>query len=85
MDAQRLNLGTPDKSNVRTIYQFVHPKVLNSCQLVMGMTILETGSMWNTMPCHTMTTDGGLFIFRFAWGLHGFPFIRGAERPAILL
>jgi 4-deoxy-L-threo-5-hexosulose-uronate ketol-isomerase len=52
-DAQRLNLGTPDKSNVRTIYQFVHPKVLNSCQLVMGMTILETGSMWNTMPCHT--------------------------------
>ena len=52
-DAQRLNLGTPDKSNVRTIYQFIHPKVLNSCQLVMGMTVLEPCSMWNTMPCHS--------------------------------
>jgi len=52
-DAQRLDLGSPDKANVRTIYQFIHPKVLNSCQLVMGMTILEMGSMWNTMPCHT--------------------------------
>jgi 4-deoxy-L-threo-5-hexosulose-uronate ketol-isomerase len=52
-DAQPLNLGTPDKANVRTIYQFIHPKVLNSCQLVMGMTVLEPNSMWNTMPCHT--------------------------------
>lgn len=52
-DAQVLHLGTPDKANVRTIYQFIHPKVLNSCQLVMGMTILERGSMWNTMPCHS--------------------------------
>jgi len=52
-EAQHLNLGTPDKSNVRTINQFIHPKVLNSCQLVMGMTALEPNSMWNTMPCHT--------------------------------
>ena len=52
-DAQRVNLGTPDKANVRTIYQFIHPKVLNSCQLVMGMTVLEPNSIWNTMPCHT--------------------------------
>jgi 4-deoxy-L-threo-5-hexosulose-uronate ketol-isomerase len=52
-NAQRLNLGTPAQSNVRTINQFIHPKVLNSCQLVMGMTALEPNSMWNTMPCHT--------------------------------
>jgi 4-deoxy-L-threo-5-hexosulose-uronate ketol-isomerase len=52
-DAQSLHLGTPDQANVRTIYQFIHPKVLNSCQLVMGMTVLEPNSMWNTMPCHT--------------------------------
>jgi 4-deoxy-L-threo-5-hexosulose-uronate ketol-isomerase len=52
-DVQRLNLGTPDKSNVRTIYQFIHPSVLKSCQLVMGMTVLEPNSIWNTMPCHT--------------------------------
>ena len=52
-DAQSLHLGAPEKANVRTIYQFIHPKVLNSCQLVMGMTVLEPNSMWNTMPCHT--------------------------------
>jgi len=52
-NAQRLNLGMPAQSNVRTINQFIHPKVLNSCQLVMGMTALEPNSMWNTMPCHT--------------------------------
>jgi 4-deoxy-L-threo-5-hexosulose-uronate ketol-isomerase len=52
-DAQSLHLGVPEKANVRTIYQFIHPKVLGSCQLVMGITILEPNSMWNTMPCHT--------------------------------
>jgi 4-deoxy-L-threo-5-hexosulose-uronate ketol-isomerase len=52
-NAQQLHLGKPEQSNVRTINQFIHPKVLNSCQLVMGMTALEPNSMWNTMPCHT--------------------------------
>jgi 4-deoxy-L-threo-5-hexosulose-uronate ketol-isomerase len=52
-DAQHLDLGDPLKANVRTICQFIHPKVLKSCQLVMGLTILAPGSNWNTMPCHT--------------------------------
>jgi len=52
-DAKCLQLGAPEKANVRTIYQFIHPAVLKSCQLVMGMTILAPGSNWNTMPCHT--------------------------------
>jgi 4-deoxy-L-threo-5-hexosulose-uronate ketol-isomerase len=52
-DAQRLEMGDPLKANVRTIHQFIHPKVLKSCQLVMGLTILKPGSNWNTMPCHT--------------------------------
>lgn len=52
-DATPLHLGSNEQSNKRTIYQYVHPNVLKSCQLLMGMTILEPQNVWNTMPCHT--------------------------------
>ena len=42
-----------ENANKRTINQFIHPDVLQTCQLSMGMTCLEPGSVWNTMPCHT--------------------------------
>lgn len=52
-EASPETLGDPKTSNRRTIYKFLVPDVLPTCQLLMGMTQLEEGSLWNTMPCHT--------------------------------
>lgn len=51
-DAGQVKLGAAETSNDRTIYQFVHPDVMQSCQLVVGYTQLHNGSVWNTMPAH---------------------------------
>ena len=52
-DIQPSILGSMAQSNERKIYKYIHPQGVKSCQLVMGMTALEPGSMWNTMPTHT--------------------------------
>ncbi len=52
-DANKLELGTLEESNHRTLCKYILPGQVESCQLVMGMTSLEPGSVWNTLPCHT--------------------------------
>jgi 4-deoxy-L-threo-5-hexosulose-uronate ketol-isomerase len=52
-EAEPVEMGEAEQSNKRTIRKYIHPDGVKSCQLVMGMTTLETGSVWNTMPVHT--------------------------------
>ena len=72
-------VGDPATCNARTIYQYVHPAVLQSCQLSMGMTILEEGSVWNTMPSHTHERRMEVYFYfdlkpeQVVFHLHGKP------------
>ena len=52
-DANAIEMGSMEDANKRVIYQYIHENGIQSCQLVMGFTALEPGSVWNTMPCHT--------------------------------
>lgn len=51
--AKKVPMGDQGSCNKRVINQFIHPEVLKTCQLLMGMTVLEEGNVWNTMPAHT--------------------------------
>lgn len=52
-DENKVELGSMELSNHRVICKYILPGQVQSCQLVMGMTKLKPGSVWNTMPCHT--------------------------------
>lgn len=52
-DENKVELGSLEDSNHRTICKYILPGQVESCLLEMGMTSLEPGSVWNTMPCHT--------------------------------
>ena len=51
-EATPVNLGSPETANERTIYKYIHRDGIQSCQVVMGLTVLKSGSIWNTMPAH---------------------------------
>lgn len=54
-EASPVTIGDTKTANHRTIYKYIHADGIKSCQLVMGLTVLGEGSVWNTMPAHTHT------------------------------
>lgn len=61
--ASPVRLGSPESCNVRTIYKYIYPDGIRSCQLVMGFTVLESGSIWNTMPAHTHERRSEIYFY----------------------
>jgi len=62
-EASPVSLGDSSTSNKRTIYKYIHADGLQSCQLVMGLTILEAGSVWNSVPPHTHTRRMEVYFY----------------------
>jgi len=62
-DAEPVRLGSTGESNERTIYKYIHPDGVKSCQLVMGCTLLEEGSVWNTMAPHTHVRRSEVYMY----------------------
>ena len=62
-DANRLDIGSDSDANRRTLRQYIHPDICASCQLLMGMTMIADGSVWNTMPCHTHDRRSEAYLY----------------------
>ena len=62
-DCAKVQLGSQAECNRRTIHKYIHPDGIKSCQLVMGFTVLEEGSVWNTMPPHTHTRRSEIYLY----------------------
>lgn len=93
-DAEPLNLGSDKNSNKRTIYKHIHPKGIKSCQLVMGITLMASGNVWNTMPPHTHERRMEVYfyfglgesdrVFHFCGQAHETRHITVANRQAVI-
>jgi 4-deoxy-L-threo-5-hexosulose-uronate ketol-isomerase len=63
VDAEPTHLGSVKDANKRTIYKYIHPRGIPSCQLVMGLTELAEGSVWNTFPPHTHQRRSEVYMY----------------------
>ena len=62
-EADAASFGQPEQANVRTIRKYIAPQILKTCQIVMGMTELAPGSIWNTMPAHTHPRRSEIYMY----------------------
>lgn len=62
-DAETVKIGSAATASARTLRRYIHPRGTKSCQLVMGITDLDTGSVWNTMPPHTHTRRTEIYLY----------------------
>jgi len=56
-------LGDAKQANARTLYKFIHAGGIKSCQLVMGLTVIKSGSAFNTMPPHTHLRRSEIYLY----------------------
>lgn len=61
--AAPVRLGSVETSNARTVYKYIHQEGIQSCQLVMGLTLLDEGSVWNSVPPHTHTRRMEVYFY----------------------
>ncbi len=66
-----MTIGSPETSNHRTVYKYIHKDGIISCQLVMGLTILHNGSIWNTIPPHVHDRRSEIYLYFDVQENHG--------------